>query len=168
MDKFVLRKNITSSSEVESSRNISDENEEDAPSLEIVDDVSAPSTETLENPWPYINPFFKYIKKNGSNLEFKCKNCISSNSLSTNHRSLSNLRRHMQRKHSSMMKQFESSVKEGTIPSTKKRCIDEVLSTSEEAPSSSKKRSHQPSIGETISRTSKVSREQFQSKVSNE
>ena len=53
-----------------------------------------------QNPWPYLHPYFQFLRSKGKNLEFMCLLCRpKSKMLSANQKSLYNLKQHVRKIH---------------------------------------------------------------------
>ena len=99
---------------------------------EISDTDTAAHETPTENPWPYLDKFFKFIcKKSKDNIEFECLLCKpTSKRLSANVKSHINLRKHIARMHEYVLGQYQKCIDERSRP--KKRQCNEPLESSKE------------------------------------
>ena len=103
--------------------------------------------EQSSNPWPYIEKYFKFSSKKGSNLYFQCQKCLSARKIiSCNEKSRSGLKSHMQHVHSFCSNYFKACLAEGSKSSSKKRHLEDIEPNQEPGSSSKSSRFTQSSL----------------------
>jgi len=164
MDAFVTKLSTNNSAE-------NDENaDEEHVDLMQNDDVNnnANNNDTPEagkidppNPWPYLEKYFKFIGTKGTNnLELQCNQCKPQiKKLSTNYKSMINLKKHISRIYPSTNLQFGEFVKNAAKDKRKRKHNEEEAPNEE-----SGKRQRQLTIKETTCNR-KVSQATYENKV---
>lgn len=100
------------------------------PSCSSSSSSAGTSSTSSRNPWPYVDPYYKFVKVDGKNIIFECKECKpKSTVISANVKTLFNLKRHIERHHKSKYSDF------GLLISnrSKKRALDEHDETNDSA-----------------------------------